>query len=117
MPKGTTKLTSMKLDPKKLEERMQPKSVIADDSPVYPYGLRVHLDEDSLDALGMKTLPKVGGSMYLGANVKVVSVSDNEHTSEGGETHRHRSVELQITDMGLDKAESDSNAEQALYTE
>lgn len=101
MPHGTTKLTSMKLDPKVIEARNKPSSILSDDSPVYPYGLRVNLDEDALDALGMKTLPKVGGMMYLGANVKVVGVTDNEHMSDGGETHRHRSVELQITDMGL----------------
>lgn len=101
MPKGM-KLTSMKLDPKAIEERMKPMSITAD-APTYPYGLRVHLDEDAIAALRLKTLPKVGETMYLGANVKVVSVSDNEHTSEGGGTHRHRNVELQITDMGLDE--------------
>lgn len=117
MPKGATKLVSMKLDPKKIEERNKPSSVITDDAPAYPYGLRVNLDEDSLDALGVSTLPKVGSTMYLGANVKVVSVSDNEHTSEGGETHRHRSVELQITEMGLDgeRAKEEPQTETALY--
>lgn len=115
MPHKGVKLVSMKIDPKKIEERMKPSTVIADDAPVYPYGLRVNLDEDSLDALGMKTMPKVGEELYLGANVKIVSVSDNEHTSEDGGTHRHRSVELQIMEMGL--GGDDTDAGKALYKE
>lgn len=114
MPHQGVTMTSVKLDPKKIEERMKPAS-ITEDVPVDPYGLRVSLDEDTLDALGLKAVPKVGSTLYLGANVTVVGVHDDERTTEGGGTHRHRSVELQITEMGLGSAEKD--AEKELYAE
>lgn len=114
MPHKGVKLTSMKLDPKEREKK--PETVLAD-RPVYPWGLTVNLDEESLDKLGMTELPAVGSALYLGANVEVTSVSDSEHTDEGGGTHRHRSVSLQITEMGLGDVDAAVDAGKALYKE
>ncbi len=114
MPKGEVKLRSMKIDPKEMEEQLKPKS-ITESMPAYPYGLRVHLDDDSLKKLGLDKLPKVGSSKYLGARVEIVSVSESEsRNGDGG--NKHRSVELQITDMGLDSDES-TDAAETLYNE
>jgi hypothetical protein len=109
------KLTSMKIDAAKLKERAEPGPSLVD-QPVYPYGLQVRLDEDSLEALGMTTLPKVDSYMTLTARVCVTSVSSNEHKSTGDKgKHRHRSVELQIEAMGLEAAKKDEDADAKLY--
>lgn len=67
-----------------------------DDAPEYPYGLRICLDSESLDKLGVTELPAVGTTMTLMARVEVVSVS--QHESGDG---KNRDVSLQITDMEL----------------
>lgn len=99
-------LVNMKMDRKELEEKYS--STPAEmDMPAYPYGLRVNLDEDAIDKLGLNKLPSPGKTMLLLARVDIVSVSDNENV-QGGKTHRHRSVELQITDLALDKDSGDA---------
>lgn len=63
----------------------------------YPYGLRIELNEDSLDKLGIDKLPGVGDEMEVEAKVEVQSVSENAY--QDGENRR--SVSLQITKMSL----------------
>lgn len=70
------------------------------DGDVYPYGLSVLLENDSIDKLDLKSLPDVGATMALTAKVKVVSVESREH-SEGG---KNRSISLQIVAMNLTSA-------------
>lgn len=114
---GTVTLRSMKIDPKVLEEQMKPKAITEPEGPQYPYGLRVRLDNDTIEKLGLKKLPKVGDVRSLGARVKVASVSENEYDGPDGK-RKHRDVELQITDMGLDGDDDDGeNAESKLYAE
>lgn len=59
----------------------------------YPYGTRITLDSDTLDKLGIKTLPAVGNELMIEAKVRVISVSESDNS---------KSVELQITDMDLE---------------
>jgi hypothetical protein len=65
------------------------------DSDAYPYGLRLDINDDSLDKLGMDDLPKVGKTVKIVAEAEVQSAS--ESTSASGKSHR--SVGLQITKM------------------
>lgn len=67
------------------------------DGPEYPYGLRIDLRNESLEKLGIQTLPAVGDEMMVMAKVKVVSVGS--HSSEEGKEQRN--VDLQITEMEL----------------
>ena len=90
-------LKSMKMAPK--EAKKAEEAFIDRDPPRFPFGLRVSLNDESLDKLGMKELPKVGEQKSLVAMVEVVEVS--EHDSAGGKPRRR--VELQITDMVLEK--------------
>lgn len=109
-------LKSMKFSEAELKKRTEPAESLVSDRPVYPYGLNVRLDEDTLDKLGIDTLPKVDGDLMLWARVKVVSVSSNEHTSNDSKgKHKHRMVELQITDMALDEAPKEKDAADELY--
>lgn len=105
------KLTNMKLDRSARQKESYPSS-IATDGPIYPYGLRVRLDDEELTALDISKLPRVGSTMTLIARVDVSSVSSNE-SADGG---KHRSVELQITDLCLEDEDEAASAAKALYT-
>ncbi|MCK0554658.1 hypothetical protein KFO32_16580 [Pantoea ananatis] len=67
----------------------------------YPWGLRITLNSDALKKLGID-LPKVGDMMALGGLAKVVGVSVRE--SENSDSHSQ--VDLQITDMGIEKSDA-----------
>lgn len=93
-------LKSMKLPPrdKSAEEKMYPTMCGDDgDGPKYPYGLCINLDEQQLDALGLKDSPKVGGTVTIQAKAEITSVSENQ-TQDG----TRRSLSIQITDLGLE---------------
>lgn len=67
------------------------------DTPEYPYGLSISLDEDALAKLGITSLPAVGKTLMLHAEVVVSSVS--EHKELDGDACKN--CTLQITDMAL----------------
>lgn len=93
-------LKSMKIT--KAERKSREKSMEATpmlDGDEYPYGLRINLDNDAIDKLGLKKLPNVGTTMRLEASVRVVEVSQNSRQDRD-----HRRVELQIEKMDLPKA-------------
>lgn len=86
-------------------------SVMAD-VPKYPYGLQICLDDDALEKVGLyKDLPRVGESFMVLCKVDVVGV--NERESMGGEVES--SVNLQITDMAIEKPFESNDAENKLY--
>lgn len=107
------KLVSMKLD--KSDREITKPMEATPDLPVYPWGLQVRLDEHSLDKLGIDTLPKVDSERMLIARVKVVGVSANEQNSDMGK-QKHKSVELQITEMCLEDVPASKDAADELYT-
>lgn len=97
----------MKLVSMKRTEKMEDKALVCSPSDeAYPYGLRMYVDNDMLSKLGVKELPAVGKSFKMMAMVEVCSVSMNE-SKEGGE---HKSITLQITDMGLDLGKKEVDA-------
>ena len=89
---GKLKLRDMKLTPSEKSEEAE----IATDTPDYPYGLRLNLNEEALEKLGID-LPDVGDSFFVVAVAKVQSVS--EHQSEGSKS---QNVDLQIEQLSLD---------------
>lgn len=79
------------------------------DSPVagidrdpYPYGTRIDLNKESLDKLGIKTMPAVGTEMMIECKVTVIAVRES-----ASERDTSRSLELQITDMDLELDEDE----------
>ena len=52
-------LTSMRLTPEERRDEA-PSTVAADDGPLYPWGLTLHLDDTVLEKLGLEGLPSVG---------------------------------------------------------
>jgi len=93
------KLVSMKSTRAEQEARYAGMTEPSKDAPVYPYGLRVNLDNETMEKLKLRELPEVGKSILVLARADVISVSSNE-SSEGG---KRESVELQITDLALEK--------------
>jgi len=79
---------------KKKEKNGLPTSMDVED---YDYGLRIELNNENLDKLGIKTLPKVGDTMTVEAKVEVTSTGEN-----AGKDGESKNVSLQITDMKLE---------------
>lgn len=63
----------------------------------YPYGTRLDLSNESLDKLGIKTLPEVGSSFMIECKVTVIGSRQNATKDKTS-----RTLELQITDMDLE---------------
>lgn len=99
------KLVSMKQTRKEREEKYSTKPADID-APIYPYGLQVSLGEDELAKLGLEKLPEAGSEMMLIARVQVTGSSINTH-AQGAETHKHKSLQLQITALCLEDGEID----------
>lgn len=86
--------------------------VSCDSQEDYPYGLRIHLEDDEISKLNIP-MPEIGSTMVLVANIKVTSVS--ERADEDGE---NRSVGLQITEMELAPYEkNETDHVKKLYSE
>lgn len=67
------------------------------EAPKYPWGLSLNLDEETLAKLGLDKID-VGTIVSLAGKAKVTGYSEREY--EGG---AHKCLDLQITDLGLDK--------------
>jgi hypothetical protein len=95
-------LVSMKQDPKDAAEygSVAPSG----EQPLYPYGLSLCLNDESLKKLGM-SLPAVGGTFMLMAQVEVTRATANKVQDGEAEV----GCDLQITDMQL----SPTNAKDA----
>jgi hypothetical protein len=77
-------------------------SVIKEEGPAYPYGLRLCLDSDVVKALGIEGV-EVGKKMKMEAMVEVCSVSMSESKEYGKKVY----VDLQIVEMELEKPKGD----------
>lgn len=78
---------------------------------LYPYGLCIYLDDDSLEKLGLQGeyLPKLDQVMELKIKVQVTSINSMKVRDED-----ESSCSLQITEMEVVEAESKDYAK-ALY--
>ena len=77
--------------------------------PEYSYGTRVCLDKDMLEKLGFKEQPAIGTKFTMHAEVEVVGTSQHESNSQGEEISK--TVDLQITQMGLTPGAQDPAAQ------
>lgn len=93
-------MISLKLAKSKKNDSPQLASDSSDDG--YPWGTRIDLNKESLDKLGIKTLPAVGSEIMIECKVKVIAVCESAN-----ERDTSRSVELQITDMDLELDEDE----------
>lgn len=94
------KLASMELTKADRAEQMPTCSDGKDNGPVYPYGLSLQLDNDSLEKLGLATMPEVGTTVTVQAKATVTGCSANQYERDG-KTETRKSCSLQITDMAV----------------
>ena len=92
-------LVSMKRDPKEAAENSGMTTLAAGDAPLYPWGLKLSLDDDQLKAMKLG-LPEVGSKLMVTALAEVVTARAEKDQDGGTEI----SCELQITDMSLTSA-------------
>lgn len=101
-------LVSMKMSKKESKEEFGPVNSESE-GPKFPFGLSVRLNNESMDKLGLGSMPKVGSEMQLTALVNVESTEESERADGGS----RKSMTLQITSMGLDTGKSDTDKEKA----
>ena len=89
-------LTNMKLSKKEVEKEA---GTIEEEAPRYPWGLSINLDNESIEKLGITTLPEVGDLKTLIAVVKVKDVSETDSI----EGKKQRNIGLQITEMSIEE--------------
>ncbi len=82
-----------------------------EDQERYPYGLRLDLNNETLEKLGITKLPAVGTVLMLEAKAKVVGSRQS-----ATESSDNRSIELQITHIDLETGESDEEVKEGELT-
>jgi hypothetical protein len=92
----------MEISSEEKKEMAQP-SVVSS-APKYPYGLKIHFDEDSFSKLGIEP-PKVGTKFMVLAIAEVCDVHQEKYD---GDVPRV-SVGMQITDIDLKSKEKEES--------
>lgn len=95
-----TSLINMENTPQEAQEMTSPS---ADNAPKYPWGLCITLNDDSLNKLGVKTLPAVGTQVTVIARATVSATRENATEGDGAQA----SMDLQITDLQIDGLDVD----------
>ena len=89
-------MQDLKISKKEAKEANKP-STSYEDQERYPYGLRLDLNNDTLEKLGITKLPAVGTMLMFEAKAKVVGSRQS-----ATESSDNRSIELQITHLDLE---------------
>ena len=84
---------------------------IVRDEPKYPYGLKIHVDENTYEKLGLSDVPTVGEKYMIIAVAEVCDVHQAKY--EGDEAKI--CMGLQITEMDIKKNKEEKNAADTLY--
>jgi len=87
-------VVDMKLSPAEVKEYSTPSLY---EGPRYPYGLRLDLDTEALEKLGLDQMPAVGSVFMVAALAQVENIS----ASDGLVGEKRRNVCLQITAMDM----------------
>lgn len=76
----------------------------------YAWGTRMHLDEIEANKLGIMDL-NVGDEVEIGAMAKVIGKASREGANQNPDGH----IEIQITQMAVQKPEGKTSAAERLY--
>jgi hypothetical protein len=79
----------------------------------YGYGLRIYLDAEQCEALGITKAVKAGSAVRISAQAIVVRTSESVEADPDGSNDV--SLDMQITDMGVEIGAVVRNAAQVLY--
>jgi len=100
MSERDTVMTDMKMSKKESKKDTEPAKM---DMPEYPYGLKISLNTESLDKLGIKKLKAVGDYCKISGVGKVERVSESSDSYE----EDHRDMSIQITKLSLEDYDED----------
>lgn len=92
------------------EERSEYPDTVMANQPLYPWGLSIQLDDDTLKKLGLK-LPNLDQVIEFKCRAQVIAVNSRKDGNDEDES----SVSLQITDMELVENDSGDRAAKKLY--
>lgn len=95
---------------KEAKEYASPSTAVAD-APQYPYGLRIELNNESLDKLDVGDMPTIGDRFTVTCTVEVCGCSS--HTERDGD--ENRSLSLQITKMAMVPVATQKSTAEKLY--
>lgn len=91
------KLISLKRPKRK--KRLRKNMVEPMDEAKYPWGLEIHIEDETVNKLGIDIANiNAGDSVNLVCKAKITSVSRRQNL-ESGDNKTHDSLSLQITDM------------------
>ena len=104
-------LVNMKMTPEQQKDYATGPGGAMPEAPAYPYGLCLHLDQDSVKKLGLSVDPKmVKQDVLLTAKAYVKRV---EKSADEQETRAF--LDLQITDLAVELASGQKPPEDQLY--
>lgn len=104
-------MKDLKITKKEAKAKSESMVIGSPDQERYPYGLRLELNNDTLEKLGIDKLPSVGTVLMFEAKAKVVG--SRQSATEGSE---NRSIELQITHIDLEEGETDEEVKEGELT-
>ncbi len=92
------------------KKEMVAQSVVSS-TPKYPYGLKLHIDEETYEKLGIQGTPAVGQKIMILAQAEICDVHMNKYEGDVGEL----SMSVQITDMDVKPVEKEISTAEKLY--
>lgn len=109
-------LKSMELTDEQKSDMVHP--IAVSEKPNYPYGLRLSLDQDTLEKLGLdpaEAVGNIGGYVMIHAMacIKYATVSAEESEKDGEPRAR---IELQIEEMCIDCDEEEEEEKKPVRT-
>lgn len=87
-------------------------STDAKDGPKYPWGLRIDLDDGSMEKLGFGLMP-VGTEIMVTAMARVVSTNSSER--EGGDMEQSMGLQIVAMDLGTPNVDRMAKSATKLY--
>lgn len=104
-------LKSLKMSRKERDARSKELMEAPMDDTYYPYGTRLHLDDETVAKLGLPNM-RAGETVNITATAKVSSVSSHENEKD---KNPRLSMDFQITDMSVEKPSSAKEKASKLY--
>ena len=84
---------------------------VLEDTPKYPYGLKLHIDEETFEKLGLADAPTTGDKFMI---LAVAEVSDIRQERYRGDEKKH-SMGLQIMQMEVKPHKDKKDAASTIY--
>lgn len=95
------KMTDMMLTPQEQKEQLGVPTAVTDEEERYPYGLKIRLQDEELEKLGIKENIESGKPVTLQAVGYVCDEGSSSSVDAGGRQERY--ICIQITDLAVEE--------------